>query len=106
MPRVSFPRMMQDAERRGYAVGYFESWNLESLLAVADAAEAMQSPVILGFSGIALPNPGAGIRSTSSTTRPSGRPSATASPFPPACCSTSRRISTGLSRLHASGSGW
>jgi ketose-bisphosphate aldolase len=58
MPRVSFARMMQDAERRGYAVGYFESWNLESLEAVADAAEAARSPVILGFSGIALPHPG------------------------------------------------
>ena len=58
MPRVPFTRMMQDAERRGYAVGYFESWNLESLLAVADAAETARSPVILGFSGIALPHPG------------------------------------------------
>jgi fructose/tagatose bisphosphate aldolase len=57
MPTVSFARMMEDAERRGYAVGYFESWNMESLLAVADAAEAARSPVILGFSGIALPRP-------------------------------------------------
>jgi ketose-bisphosphate aldolase len=57
MPTVSFTRMMADAERHGYAVGYFESWNLESLLAVADAAEAARSPVILGFSGIALPHP-------------------------------------------------
>ena len=57
MPRVPFTKMMQDAERRGYAVGYFESWDLESLLAVADAAEAARSPVILGFSGIALPHP-------------------------------------------------
>jgi fructose/tagatose bisphosphate aldolase len=48
---------MEDAERRGYAVGYFESWNMESLLAVADAAEAVRSPVILGFSGISLPHP-------------------------------------------------
>jgi fructose/tagatose bisphosphate aldolase len=55
MPRVTFARLMEDAERRGYAVGYFESWNMESLLAVADAAEAARSPVILGFSGIALP---------------------------------------------------
>ena len=55
MPTVSFARLMEDAERRGYAVGYFESWNMESLLAVADAAEAARSPVILGFSGIALP---------------------------------------------------
>jgi len=57
MAIVSFARLMQDAERRGYAVGYFESWNMESLLAVADAAEAARSPVILGFSGIALPRP-------------------------------------------------
>jgi fructose/tagatose bisphosphate aldolase len=55
MPKVSFARLMEDAERHGYAVGYFESWNMESLLAVADAAEATRSPVILGFSGISLP---------------------------------------------------
>jgi ketose-bisphosphate aldolase len=57
MPLVDFPSLMADAERHGYAVGYFESWNLESLLAVADAAEATRSPVILGFSGIYLPHP-------------------------------------------------
>lgn len=54
---VPFKQLMADAERRNYAVGYFESWNLESLLAVADAAEATGSPVILGFSGIYLPHP-------------------------------------------------
>jgi fructose/tagatose bisphosphate aldolase len=48
---------MAAAEQGGYAVGYFESWNLESLLAVADAAEATRSPVILGFSGLSLPDP-------------------------------------------------
>lgn len=57
MGMVSFSRLMEDAARGGYAVGYFESWNMESLLAVADAAEAARSPVILGFSGISLPNP-------------------------------------------------
>ncbi len=57
MPKVPFSLLMEDAERRGYAVGYFESWNMESLLAVADAAEALRAPVILGFSGIALPRP-------------------------------------------------
>jgi len=57
MPLVSFRELMEDAERGNYAVGYFEGWNLESLLAVADAAEAMRSPVILGFSGIYLPHP-------------------------------------------------
>jgi fructose/tagatose bisphosphate aldolase len=48
---------MAAAEEGSYAVGYFESWNLESLLAVADAAEATRSPVILGFSGLSLPAP-------------------------------------------------
>ena len=47
---------MDHAESAGYAVGYFESWNLESTLAVADAAERTRSPVILGFSGICLPD--------------------------------------------------
>ena len=47
---------MEEAEAGGYAVGYFESWNLESLLAVADAATAVRSPVLLGFSGIYLPS--------------------------------------------------
>ncbi|HVO37660.1 MAG TPA: class II fructose-bisphosphate aldolase [Spirochaetia bacterium] len=56
MGTVSFARLMEDACSRGYAVGYFESWNMESLLAVADAAEAARSPVILGFSGISIPN--------------------------------------------------
>ena len=39
-----------------YAVGYFESWNLESLLAVVDAAEKTRSPVIIGFNGTFLGN--------------------------------------------------
>jgi ketose-bisphosphate aldolase len=56
-PLVDFASLMADAERGGYAVGYFESWSLESLLAVADAAEVTRSPVILGFSGIYLPHP-------------------------------------------------
>src|SRR5947207_21297 len=56
MTMVSFNSLMHDAIAGGYAVGYFESWNLESLLAVADAAEVMRSPVILGFSGVYLPH--------------------------------------------------
>ena len=57
MPLVPFLDLMAEAESGGYAVGYFESWNLESLLAVADAAETTHSPVLLGFSGIYLPHP-------------------------------------------------
>lgn len=56
MPLVTFQELMAEAEKGQYAVGYFESWNLESLLAVADAAETMRSPVLLGFSGIYLPH--------------------------------------------------
>jgi len=55
MPRVPFTELMTAAEAGGYAVGYFESWNMESLFAVADAAVSMRSPVILGFSGIHFP---------------------------------------------------
>src|SRR5262245_408406 len=57
MPLTTFHELMGDAEQSGYAVGYFESWDLGSLLAVADAAERTRSPVILGFSGIYLPSP-------------------------------------------------
>jgi ketose-bisphosphate aldolase len=57
MTLVAFQELMADAAAHRYAVGYFESWNLESLLAVADAAVAQRSPVILGFSGIYLPHP-------------------------------------------------
>ena len=56
MPIVPFHDLMVHAEEGQYAVGYFECWNLESLLAVADAAEATRSPVILGVSGIYLPH--------------------------------------------------
>lgn len=55
MPIISFQDLMAEAESGNYAVGYFEAWNLESILAVADAASAMRSPVMLGFSGIQLP---------------------------------------------------
>lgn len=51
---VSFSELMKNAEKGNYAVGYFESWNLDSLLAVCDAAEKMSSPVIIGFGGIFL----------------------------------------------------
>jgi len=62
MTLVALDQLMDAARRGTYAVGYFESWNLESLLAVADAAEAVRSPVILGFSGIYLPDPSRRVR--------------------------------------------
>jgi len=57
MALEKFNDLMCEAEKGQYAVGYFESWDLESLQAVADAAEAMRSPVLLGFSGIYLHHP-------------------------------------------------
>ena len=57
MTLVKFADLMEHAEQEDYAVGYFESWNLESLMAVADAAEATHSPVLLGFSGIYMQHP-------------------------------------------------
>jgi len=51
MPLETIPRLMQAAQRGHYAVGYFESWNLDSLQGVIDAAEATRSPVIIGFNG-------------------------------------------------------
>lgn len=56
MPLVNFKDLMKDAEKYNYAIGYFESWDLDSLLAVADAAEATKSPVILGINGEDFPN--------------------------------------------------
>jgi ketose-bisphosphate aldolase len=56
MPLVEMPRLLQHARENSYAVGYFEAWNLESLLAVRDAAERSASPVIIGFNGKFLGN--------------------------------------------------
>ncbi|MBL8270414.1 class II fructose-bisphosphate aldolase [Steroidobacter sp.] len=44
-------RLMQHARHHDYAVGYFESWSLDSVQGVIDAAEATRSPVIIGFNG-------------------------------------------------------
>jgi ketose-bisphosphate aldolase len=51
MPLESIDRLMQGCREGGYAVGYFESWNLESLQGVLDAAEQTRSPIIIGFNG-------------------------------------------------------
>jgi len=43
--------MARRARENGYAIGYFESWNLESLYGVVEAAEEARAPVIIGFNG-------------------------------------------------------
>ncbi len=45
------------ARAGGYALGYFESWNLESLQGALDAVEQTRSPAILGFNGEFLTGP-------------------------------------------------
>ena len=57
MPLTPMTSLLAGARARAYAVGYFESWNLESLQAVIDAAEESRSPVIVGFNGMFLCSP-------------------------------------------------
>ena len=49
MSLVTLTDLFADARCSGYALGYFEAWDSTSLEAVLDAAEAENSPVILGF---------------------------------------------------------
>ena len=51
MGRENSRRMMERARSGGYSVGYFESWNLDSVQGVIDAAEQTNSPIIVGFNG-------------------------------------------------------
>jgi ketose-bisphosphate aldolase len=51
MPLEPIHCLMRRCQEGGYAVGYFESWNLESLQGVLDAAEQTRSPIIVGFNG-------------------------------------------------------
>jgi ketose-bisphosphate aldolase len=57
MPLGAIGSMLGRAMEGRYALGYFESWNLESLQGVVDAAEEASSPVILGFNGSFLSGP-------------------------------------------------
>jgi ketose-bisphosphate aldolase len=57
MPLTPISDLVRDARERHYALGYFESWNFESLQGVLDAAEATRSPIIIGFNGEFLSRP-------------------------------------------------
>jgi fructose/tagatose bisphosphate aldolase len=52
---VRFSELLAAARRGGYAVGYFEPWDLPSLEAVLRGAERCAAPVMVGLSGIYLP---------------------------------------------------
>src|SRR5262249_19226556 len=51
MPLEAISDLLERARRGGYALGYFESWDLASLQGALDAAEETRSPTILGFNG-------------------------------------------------------
>ena len=51
MPLEPAADLLAHARRHGYAVGYFESWDIASLEGVIDAAEQRRAPVIVGFNG-------------------------------------------------------
>jgi ketose-bisphosphate aldolase len=57
MPLASMVQLLADAGRGGYALCYCESWNLESVQAVIEAAEDLNSPSIVGFNGGFLLHP-------------------------------------------------
>ncbi len=52
MTLVALPELLEHARERRFAVGYFEAWDLYSLEAVLAAAEAEESPLILGIGGL------------------------------------------------------
>lgn len=82
MSLESIPRLLADCRARGYAIGYFESWNLESLQGVLDAAEIERAPVILGFNGEFLSRDGRLAAERLSVYGAMGRAAAEASPVP------------------------
>jgi len=51
MPLIPFNIMMKKALEGGYAVGYFQAWNLDSLEAILQAGEESNAPILLGFGG-------------------------------------------------------
>lgn len=57
MPLLPMRKLLQTARASGYAVGYFEAWDQYSLEAVLEAAEAVNSPVILGIGGSMMHQP-------------------------------------------------
>lgn len=51
MPIQPAMELISCARANRYAVGYFESWSIDSLQGVIDAAEETKSPVLVGFNG-------------------------------------------------------
>lgn len=56
MSFIGMNTLLKHAQENKYAVGYFESWNLESMQSVVIAAENAKSPVIIGVGGSFIGN--------------------------------------------------
>lgn len=54
MPLLNTRRMLGLAQKHGYAIGHFNTTNLEETQAIVSAAVAMRSPIIIGTSTKAL----------------------------------------------------
>jgi ketose-bisphosphate aldolase len=57
MPLEAIGKLTESARQGGYALGYFESWSIDSLQGVIDAAEEARAPIIIGFNGEFLCRP-------------------------------------------------
>jgi len=55
MPLVSYADLLQDAQRRCYAVGAFNIFGLEFLAAILEAAEQERSPLLLQINPVHYP---------------------------------------------------
>jgi ketose-bisphosphate aldolase len=82
MPLEPIDCLMQGCREGGYAIGYFESWNLESLQGVLDAAEQTRSPVIVGFNGEFLSHGGRRAAERLALYAAMGKAAAHSSPVP------------------------
>lgn len=54
MALVTLPELLEHARAHGYAVGYFEAWDQDSLEVIAGVAERLRAPAILGFGGLSV----------------------------------------------------
>ena len=52
---VNMRKMLEDARRGGYAVGFFDTVNVETAQAVIETAEELNAPVIIGTAEVLLP---------------------------------------------------
>lgn len=57
MSLISMKELLRHAQENHYAAGYFESFNMDAMLGVLDAAELKKSPVIIGFGGQFVSSP-------------------------------------------------